>query len=65
MTADETRATEAVRAAAQAAKTAAVSLAGAPDSAVDAALKPEAHHVRDCLPHLLITPVQVGLLDEE
>jgi glutamate-5-semialdehyde dehydrogenase len=53
MTADETRATEAVRAAAQAAKTAAASLAGAPDSAVDAALGAMARALRDAAPAVL------------
>jgi glutamate-5-semialdehyde dehydrogenase len=53
MTADETRATEAVRAAAQAAKAAAVSLAGAPDSAVDAALGAMARALRDAAPAVL------------
>jgi glutamate-5-semialdehyde dehydrogenase len=53
MTADETRATEAVRAAAQAAKAAAASLAGAPDSAVDAALGAMARALRDAAPAVL------------
>jgi glutamate-5-semialdehyde dehydrogenase len=57
MTADETRATEAVtaavRAAARAARAAAPSLAGAPDSAVDAALGAMAHALRDAAPAVL------------
>jgi glutamate-5-semialdehyde dehydrogenase len=53
MTADETRAAEAVRAAAQAARAAAPGLAGAPDSAVDAALGAMARALQDAAPAVL------------
>jgi len=53
MTADETRAAEAVRAAAQAARAAAPGLASAPDSAVDAALGAMAQALRDAAPAVL------------
>jgi glutamate-5-semialdehyde dehydrogenase len=53
MTADETRAVQAVRAAAQAARAAAPGLAGAPDSAVDAALGAMADALRDAAPAVL------------
>jgi glutamate-5-semialdehyde dehydrogenase len=53
MTADETRAAEAVRAAAQAARGAAASLAGAPGSAIDAALGAMARALRDAAPAVL------------
>jgi glutamate-5-semialdehyde dehydrogenase len=53
MTADETRAAEAVRAAAQAARAAAPRLASAPDSAVSAALGAMAHALRDAAPAVL------------
>jgi glutamate-5-semialdehyde dehydrogenase len=53
MTADETQAAEAVRAAAQAARGAAASLAGAADSAIDAALGAMARALRDAAPAVL------------
>ncbi len=53
MTADDTRAAEAVRAAARAARAAAPSLAGAPDGAVDAALGAMARALRDAAPAVL------------
>ena len=53
MMADETEATEAVRAAARAARAAAPSLAGASDGAVDAALGAMAHALRDAAPAVL------------
>ena len=53
MTADETRAGEAVRAAAQAARAAAPSLAGAAEAAVDAALGAMARALRDAAPSVL------------
>src|ERR1700761_2772444 len=53
MTADETQATEAVRAAARAARAAAPSLAGAPDSAIDAALGAMAEALQDAAPAVL------------
>ena len=53
MTADETQATEAVRAAAQAARAAAPSLASAPDGAIDAALGAMARALEDAAPAVL------------
>ena len=53
MTADETQATEAVRAAAQAARAAAPSLASAPDGAIDAALGAMARALQDAAPAVL------------
>jgi glutamate-5-semialdehyde dehydrogenase len=53
MTADETRAAEAVAAAAQAARAAAPSLAGAAEGAVDAALGAMARALRDAAPAVL------------
>ncbi len=53
MTADETAATDAVRAAARAARTAAPSLAGAPDGAIDAALGAMARALQDAAPVVL------------
>ena len=53
MTADETQATEAVRAAARAARAAAPSLAGAADGAIDAALGAMARALADAAPAVL------------
>jgi glutamate-5-semialdehyde dehydrogenase len=53
MTADETRAGEAVRAAARAARAAAPGLAGAPDGALDTALGAMAQALRDAAPAVL------------
>jgi len=53
MTADETQATDAVRTAARAARAAAPGLAGAPDSAIDAALGAMAQALQDTAPAVL------------
>jgi glutamate-5-semialdehyde dehydrogenase len=53
MTAEETRAAEAVRTAARAARAAAPGLAGAPDAAVDAALGAMAQALRDAAPAVI------------
>jgi glutamate-5-semialdehyde dehydrogenase len=53
MTAEQTQATEAVRAAARAARTAAPALASAPDSAIDAALGAMAAALHDAAPAVL------------
>lgn len=53
MTAEETQATESVRAAARAARAAAPSLAAAPDGAIDAALRAMAGALQDAAPAVL------------